>query len=115
MDLKLLQLMKVTALLLFPLDTSSRCVKMKDQHLRKRKGLMTVLTNREAQYRAGFVSDTGANASATQTQTLIGQNTATKLCGPHLRTLVGMVPLCETKTFTRNSDDFLAVTRVCNS
>ncbi|XP_029210338.2 peroxidasin homolog isoform X1 [Acropora millepora] len=33
MDLKLLQLMKVTALLLFPLDTSSRCVKMKDQHL----------------------------------------------------------------------------------
>lgn len=33
MDLKLLQLMKVTALLLFPLDTSSSCVKMKDQHL----------------------------------------------------------------------------------
>ena len=77
---------------------------------------MTVLTNREAQYRAGFISDTGANASATQTQTLIGQNTARKLCGTHLRTLVGMVALCETKTsVTRNSDDFLAVTRVCNS
>ena len=40
MDLKPLQLMKVTVLLFFQLDSSStfRCVKMKDHYLCKRKG-----------------------------------------------------------------------------